>query len=122
MLKHAQEVMGIPKLAAITSAENYVSMAVLRKIGFTYQGMIQLPGIEHGTTRWCDADGDVLSAAERSTIDALMEALRQQRGADEAATIEAATQALAKGTEAFAAQRMNRGIQQALAGKNVQSL
>jgi molecular chaperone HscA len=69
-----------------------------------------------------DADGDVLSAAERSTIDALMEALRQQRGADEAATIEAATQALAKGTEAFAAQRMNRGIQQALAGKNVQSL
>jgi hypothetical protein len=27
-----------------------------------------------------------------------------------------------KGTEAFAAQRMNRGIQQALAGKNVQSL
>jgi molecular chaperone HscA len=69
-----------------------------------------------------DADGDVLSAAERSTIDALIAALRQQRGADEAATIEAATQALAKGTEAFAAQRMNRGIQQALAGKNVQSL
>lgn len=69
-----------------------------------------------------DADGDVLSATERSAIDALMEALRQQRGSDEAATIEAATQALAKGTEAFAAQRMNRGIQQALAGKNVQSL
>ncbi len=69
-----------------------------------------------------DADGDVLSAAERSAINVLMEALRQQRGADEAATIEAATQALAKGTEAFAAQRMNRGIQQALAGKNVQSL
>ena len=32
------------------------------------------------------------------------------------------TQALAKGTEAFAAQRMNRGIRQALAGKNVQTL
>ena len=42
--------------------------------------------------------------------------------ADRAAVIEAATQALAKGTEAFAAERMNRGIRDALAGKNVQSL
>jgi molecular chaperone HscA len=40
----------------------------------------------------------------------------------DAAAIEAATQALAKGTEAFAAQRMNRGIAQALSGKNVESL
>ena len=35
----------------------------------------------------------------------------------DAAAVEAAAQALAKGTEAFAAQRMNRGIRQALAGK-----
>ena len=69
-----------------------------------------------------DADGDVLSPQERATIDALMVALRHQRDADDAAVIEAATDALAKGTEAFAAQRMNRGIQQALAGKNVQTL
>ena len=68
-----------------------------------------------------DADGDVLSAAERTEIDALMQALRGQREAEDAAVIEAATEALAKGTEAFAAQRMNRGIQQALAGRNVQS-
>lgn len=68
-----------------------------------------------------DADGGVLSAAERTEIDALMQALGQQRSVDDAAVIEAATQALAKGTEAFAAQRMNRGIQQALAGRNVQS-
>ena len=69
-----------------------------------------------------DADGDVLSPKERSAIDALMVALRHQRDSDDAAAIEAATEALAKGTEAFAAQRMNRGIQQALAGKNVASL
>lgn len=68
-----------------------------------------------------DADGDVLSATERADIDALMQALRQQCESDDAAVIEAATEALAKGTEAFAAQRMNRGIQQALAGRNVQS-
>ena len=69
-----------------------------------------------------DADGDVLSPKERAAIDALMVALRHQRDADDAAVIEAATDALAKGTEGFAAQRMNRGIQQALAGKNVASL
>ena len=69
-----------------------------------------------------DADGDVLSAEQRDAIDALMQALRAQRDANDAAVVEAATAALAKGTEAFAAQRMNRGIQKALAGKNVQSL
>ena len=69
-----------------------------------------------------DADGDVLSGHERAAIDALMVALRHQRDSDDAAAIEAATTALAKGTEAFAAARMNRGIRQALAGKNVQAL
>ena len=69
-----------------------------------------------------DADGDVLSPQERAAIDALMVALRHQRDSDDAAVIEGATDALAKGTEAFAALRMNRGIQQALAGKNVQAL
>jgi len=69
-----------------------------------------------------DADGDVLSGAERAAIEALMADLARQRDADDAAVIEAATQALAKGTESFAAQRMNRGIRQALAGKNVQTL
>ncbi|MDH4428141.1 MAG: Fe-S protein assembly chaperone HscA [Acidovorax sp.] len=75
-----------------------------------------------------DADGDVLSDNERRDIGALMQALRalvaagSAPDAPDAASIEAATEALAKGTEAFAAQRMNRGIQQALAGKNVQSL
>ena len=69
-----------------------------------------------------DADGDVLGPQERAAIDALMVAVRHARDCDDAAVIEAATDALAKGTEAFAALRMNRGIQQALAGKNVQAL
>ncbi len=67
------------------------------------------------------ADGDILSPDERAAIDALVQALERMRASEDAAAIDAATQALAKGTEAFAAQRMNRGIQQALAGKSVQS-
>ena len=40
----------------------------------------------------------------------------------DAGVIEAATEALAKGTEAFAAERMNHSIQKALSGKSVESL
>jgi molecular chaperone HscA len=69
-----------------------------------------------------DADADLLSGTERADIDVLMAALRGVVSLTEttdAATIEAATKALANGTEAFAAARMNRGIQTALAGKNI---
>ncbi|GGH61645.1 chaperone protein HscA [Comamonas phosphati] len=69
-----------------------------------------------------DADGDVLSAEQREAIDGLMNALRAIQTSDDASAIDNATQALAKGTEAFAAERMNRGIQRALAGKNVKSI
>ena len=68
------------------------------------------------------ADGDLLSANERQQIDALMQELQSTAGGNDAAAIEAASTALAKGTEGFAAQRMNRGIQQALAGKNIQDV
>lgn len=67
------------------------------------------------------ADGDLLEAAERAQIDALMAALEVARGGTDAAAIDAATEALAKGTEAFAARRMNRSIVQALAGRHVEN-
>jgi molecular chaperone HscA len=68
------------------------------------------------------ADADLLSANERVQIDRLMVGLLDARAHGDAASIEAATKALAQGTEDFAAQRMNRGIQQALAGKNIETV
>ena len=68
------------------------------------------------------ADADLLDADELARIERLMADLAQARLHADAAGVEAATQALAKGTEAFAAQRMNRGIQKALAGKNIESV
>ncbi len=68
------------------------------------------------------ADADLLEADELAQIDGLMTGLAQARLHADAAGVEAATQALAKGTESFAAQRMNRGIQKALAGKNIESI
>jgi molecular chaperone HscA len=68
------------------------------------------------------ADADLLAGDERAAIDRLMEAAtRAMQGSDRAA-IESATEALAQGTEAFAAQRMNRGIRQALAGRSIEEV
>jgi molecular chaperone HscA len=67
-------------------------------------------------------DGDLLGEAERVAIDRLMAELEALRSRDDAAAIDAATEALARGTEPFAALRMNRGIQQALAGKNIETV
>ena len=68
------------------------------------------------------ADADLLSSADRGEIDALMAGVRAARSLEDAVLIEAATQALGKGTETFAAMRMNRGIQKALAGKNIETV
>ncbi len=68
------------------------------------------------------ADADLLSPSERDHIAGLMHALQAVRESGDAAAIDAAAQALAKGTERFAAERMNRGIQQALAGRNIESV
>ena len=68
------------------------------------------------------ADGDLLSPLERASIDVLLAAALQAKLLEDPKAVESATQQLAKGTEAFAALRMNRGIRQALAGKNVETL
>jgi ribosomal-protein-alanine N-acetyltransferase len=50
VMRHAREKLGLGRLAAITTPENYASMAVLRKVGFTFQGMITLPGADREST------------------------------------------------------------------------
>jgi molecular chaperone HscA len=67
------------------------------------------------------ADGALLSEAERQALLVLVaEAERLAReGEGEAAAVEAAVEALAEGTEAFAALRMNQGIRQALTGRSL---
>ena len=73
-----------------------------------------------------DADGDLLSAAERADmamlVDALNDTVAGKEPTTDAIVIEAATKALAQGTESFAAARMNRGIRTALAGKNISTV
>lgn len=67
-------------------------------------------------------DGDLLNSQERAEVDAAMLALDAARASDDVAFVEATSKTLAQATEAFAAMRMNRGIAQALAGKNIETL
>jgi molecular chaperone HscA len=69
-----------------------------------------------------EKDGDLLNDAERAAIDALIMETVKTKGTGDAAAVEAAVKALAKGTEQFAAERMNRGISQALSGKAIASI
>jgi len=65
------------------------------------------------------ADEHLLTTEEAAAIRGLMAEVLAAKSLDTPAPIEAATDALAKGTEAFAAARMNDGIRKALAGKHI---
>ncbi|HSW03258.1 Fe-S protein assembly chaperone HscA [Aquabacterium sp.] len=68
------------------------------------------------------ADGELLTEAEHTAIHALLAELTQMAAGEDAAKIDAAIEALAQGTEAFAAARMNRGIRAALTGRKVEDI
>ena len=68
------------------------------------------------------SDSDLLSPEQKAEIDSSVASLVATRENGDANAIELATKALAHGTEAFAAARMNRGIRNALAGKNIESV
>ena len=69
-----------------------------------------------------DADGDLLSEAERAEVDRLLQAVAESARGTSPEAVTAAVEALAKGTEPFAAARMNRGIQAALTGRRLDTL
>jgi molecular chaperone HscA len=69
-----------------------------------------------------EADGDLLEASERQSIQELMRTLKGLIAGTDASSIEAATQNLSHGTEDFAARRMDRAVQQALSGRRLDEI
>ncbi|MBN3722736.1 Fe-S protein assembly chaperone HscA [Burkholderia sp. Ac-20379] len=67
-------------------------------------------------------DPDLLDADERAAIDALIAALRSLAGGDDTDAIDAATKALAEGTDEFAARRMDKNIRRALKGRKLDEI
>lgn len=68
------------------------------------------------------ADADLLSEQERADIEALIHRVQTVAQGDNPQAMDDAVQALAQGTEGFAAARMNRGIRVALAGRRIEEI
>ena len=86
------------------------------------EARVELDRMLLATRSALQVDGDLLSAEERVALDALIAAAEQARMADDTTAMTQTTEQLAKGTEAFAAMRMNQGIRQALSGKNIEAI
>jgi molecular chaperone HscA len=98
---------------SFTSAEQDMRERSLREARVDAQRMLL------ATRAALTADGDLLTAAERSLTEDLLTQLQACSTGDDHHAIHAAVDALAQGTEAFAAMRMNHSIHHALAGRSI---
>ena len=69
-----------------------------------------------------EVDGDLLGDDERAAVDRLSAELRERSRGDDRLAIAAASKALSDATEGFAAERMNRGMRRALAGRRIEEI
>ncbi len=99
-----------------THAEDDMAARALR------EARVEAERMTLATLAALQADADLLTAAERADIEALVRKTQALAAAGEAAAIDDAVKALAAGTEAFAALRMNQGIRQALAGRRLEEV
>ena len=67
-------------------------------------------------------DGGLLSDEERASVTSLLAAVQQSSSGTDHHAIKAAVEALAQGTEEFAARRMDRSVRTALSGKKLDEI
>jgi molecular chaperone HscA len=110
-----EQVTGMLK-ESFSSADADMQLRALREARVDAQRMVL------ATRAALQADGDLLPEPERRQIEQLVAQAEQAAAGEDRAAMEDATRLLAEGTEAFAAERMNRGIRQALAGRSVEEV
>jgi molecular chaperone HscA len=98
------------------SADNDAAVRALREARVEAERMVQATRVALA------ADADLLDADERDAVEALMARTESVARGEDHRAIADAVKALADGTEAFAARRMNRGIRAALAGRSVEDI
>lgn len=102
---------------AFGSAESDMKARALREQQVEADRMLE------ATQAALDADADLLDASELADIEAQMRVLRQvAQTSSDSQQLESAVQSLARQTEVFAARRMDRAIQRALAGQRIDQL
>ena len=86
------------------------------------ESQVDADRLRSATETALSADGALLADGERRNIEQRLEELGTARAGTDRVAIEAAVKALANATEGFAAERMNRGIRRALAGRRVEEI
>jgi molecular chaperone HscA len=81
--------------------------------------LVEAQRLEEATKAALAADGDLLAAVERVDVDRLLAALGEAALGNDPSIIKQAIEALAHGTDEFAARRMDRSIRAALSGRRV---
>ena len=99
--------------------DSFTSADVDMKLRALREEQVEAERIVLATQAALDADGELLSDGERAEVAALIDAVRGTMQGDDHAVIKAAVDALARGTEEFAARRMDRSVRTALAGRKL---
>ena len=98
---------------SFTSADQDMKLRALREEQVDAQRLIL------ATESALASDSALLGEAELAAVNVLLERVRQSSGGDDHDAIKAAVEALAQGTEEFAARRMDRSVRRALTGKRL---
>ena len=98
------------------TAESDAAVRALREARVEAERMVQATRVALA------ADADLLDANERDAVAALIARTEDIARGEDHRAIDDAVKALADGTEAFAARRMNRGIRAALSGRSIEEI
>ena len=101
---------------SFSSADTDMQLRALR------EEQVEAERILLATQSALDADGGLLSDEERAEIARLIESLRGTAQGTDHQAIKEAVEALARGTEEFAARRMDRSVRAALAGRKLDEI
>ena len=101
---------------SFSSADTDMQLRALR------EEQVEAERILLATQSALDADSALLSDAERAEIAAQLESLRATAQGGDHQAIKEAVEALARGTEEFAARRMDRSVRSALAGRRLDEI
>jgi molecular chaperone HscA len=98
---------------SFSSADTDMKLRALR------EQQVEAERIVLATLSALDVDGDLLAEQEHAQVMTLIDDVRREANGEDHLAIKAAVEALAKGTEEFAARRMDRSVRAALAGKKL---
>jgi molecular chaperone HscA len=102
--------------ASFSSAESDMRARALR------EQQVEADRLLEATQTALAADGDLLGQDERHSLEGLTARLKSLRDGTDLNAIRSAQDALSRGTEAFAARRMDRSIARALTGRRIEDL